>query len=82
MTRELWETVVDLVSALDVPQLGQLGLYLTQARLELPVEVSVIQTAIGFQLAVGAPQFRWSEGIQRRSGRLRVEVGESADESL
>lgn len=82
MTRELWETVVDLVGALDVPQLGQLGLYLTRATLELPVEVTVIQTVVGFQLAIGAPQFRWSEGIQRRSGRLRLEVGARADESL
>jgi hypothetical protein len=74
MSRELWETVTELVGGLAALQGGGAGVRITGMELELPVEMVVVQTRVGFRLLVDAPHFRWNPGLRPRTGRLGLVV--------
>jgi hypothetical protein len=74
MPRELWETVVDLVSALEPAHLAYSGLLLTDATLDLPVDCVFVETNAGFQIRVDAPHARTTAGIERKPTHLRLHL--------
>ncbi len=74
MGRELWETVTELVEALAAPQASSLGLKVTAMTVDLPIELVVVQTEVGFRLLVDAPHYRWDAGLRPRPGRLRLKL--------
>lgn len=82
MQRELWETIVDMVSGLESPQFERLGLRITGATIDLPLELALVRTRVGFLILAGAPQSRWQSDMQRRPGRLRLTVEEHQHERL
>ena len=79
MAREFWETVAELAGALAAPQIKALGLRVTDLSVDLPVEMVVVQTAVGFRLLVDAPHYRWDAGIRPEPGRLRLALAEPSE---
>lgn len=74
MTRELWETVVDLMEALEPQRAALAGLVVTRAALDLPVECVFVETKVGFQIRVDAPAVRIVSGLGRKPTNLRMTV--------
>ncbi len=71
MTRQLWETIADLIDAVDSDALRDLDLALSEVHFDLPVECLFVRTNVGFQLLVDAPAQRVVAGIGRRPVHLR-----------
>ncbi|MCB0208143.1 MAG: hypothetical protein KDJ52_02360 [Anaerolineae bacterium] len=72
MKREFWETVTELLEALAAPQVSELDLRITEMKVDLPVELVVVQTEVGFRLLIDAPHYRWAAGLRPEPGRLRL----------
>jgi hypothetical protein len=81
MRRELWETIVDLLEAVASLQTRETGLHITSLMVDLPVEVLVRQTAVGFTLLADLPQSRWTEGLTAQPGRMQLHLSEVAHEA-
>lgn len=75
MRRELWEATVGMVEALVATSERAPGLRVVGAVLDLPTEVVVVRTSVGFRLLIDAPHYRWDVGLRPRPGRLRMEIG-------
>lgn len=78
MQRELWETVAELIAALSQPEAASAGLQVTGMKLDLPVELVVVRTAVGFRLLLDAPHFRWDAGLRPRTGRIQLAVSHAS----
>lgn len=70
--RELWETIVDVLTAVGAPPVVQRGLTVQSIEIDLPVEIVAQITPIGFRLLVDAPNWRWEDRFSLRSGRLQM----------
>ncbi len=80
MRRELWETITELVEGLAVPQEPASNLHVTGMTVDLPIELVVVQTRVGFRLLVDAPHYRWDVGLRPDPGRLRLNLQELDEE--
>jgi hypothetical protein len=78
--RELWETITELVDALTVPDGERIGLHVTDVDINLPVEVVLAPTEVGFKVYVDVPAWRQETGIQHQKGRLRIRLSEETHE--
>lgn len=74
MKRELWELISELVEALAAPQAEKWGLTVTGMQLELPIELVVAQTEVGFRLLIDAPHYRWDAGLRPEAGRMALQL--------
>lgn len=72
MKRELWEMITELVEALVVPQTEKLGLRVIDMTVQLPVELVIVQTAVGFRLLIDAPHYRWDTGLRPETSQLQL----------
>jgi len=68
----LWETVSELIEALASPQAAEMGLHITKMTVDMPMELVVVQTEVGFRLLIDAPHYRWDVGLRPKTGRLRL----------
>lgn len=78
--RELWETITEIVGALTVPDAESIGLRVTDVDINLPVEVVLAPTDVGFKVYVDVPAWRTETGIQHQKGRLRIRLTEETHE--
>ena len=74
MKREFWQTVTELVEALQVPGSTRLGLKVTSMTIDLPVEMVIVQTEVGFQLLIDALHYRWDAGLRPQPAKLTMTV--------
>ena len=74
MRRELWETLVDLMESMAVPEARVLGLRVTDVTLDLPVEIVLQPTEVGFKFLAGPPMWRQETGLQHQKGRMSVRM--------
>lgn len=74
MRRELWETLLEILNALSLPEAAVQGLRIQSATLDLPVEVAMSYTENGFKLFVDLPRWRWIGGIQEQPARMRLTI--------
>ena len=82
MKRELWETITKLVEALAVPQAAGSGLRVTGMTVDLPVELVIVQTEVGFRLLIDAPHYRWDAGLRPETGRMRLTLRQLEREEM
>lgn len=80
--RELWETLVDVLTAVGSQPAVQRGLVVESVEVDVPVEVVARLTTVGFRLLVDAPQWRWEDGFPLRSGRLIVTLQKDDHDQL
>jgi hypothetical protein len=82
MRRELWETLVDLMSAIHPDELADYDLRVNDVFLDLPIEVTVRHSENSFRLFVDLPQWRWQGGYQMQPGRMIVRLQEERYDQL
>jgi len=82
MRRELWETLVDIMTAINPDELAAIDLRVNDVFLDLPVEVSVHHSEEHFRLFIDLPQWRWQGGYNLKPGRLIVRLQEERDDQL
>ncbi len=80
MQRELWQTLVDMMTAINPQIAGEYGMIIQDVTLDLPVEIVVHRTEQAFYLMVDLPQWRWENGIHLEPGRMRVRLQEMSDD--
>lgn len=74
MRRELWETMVELLEALQTPEASKQGLRINRVLLDLPIELQVLQAESGMQLFADLPRWRWVGGLDAPVGRMRIDI--------
>lgn len=72
MRRELWHLVTELLDAAPPAPPGAAAVRITEMTLDLPVEVAMPRTAVGFRLYADVPRTHWAHGLRARPGRLRI----------
>ena len=72
MRRELWHLVTELLDAAPALPAGDAEIRVTGMTLDLPAEIALPRTSVGFRLYADAPRTQWSYGLRARPGRLRV----------
>ena len=77
MRRALWETIVDVVSALQPPDDAEGILRVTDVEVDMPIEIALAMSPSGFEVLADAPRTRWSDGIREPRSRLRFRCHES-----
>lgn len=80
MRRALWETLVDVMQAVQPQALGPVGLRVTGLSLDLPVEV-VLRTGRDGEVEMLAdlPRWRWVTVFDEPRSRLQLECREEAE---
>ena len=75
MRRELWETVVDIITAVE-QSAGSGALHVTSLSLNVPVQVVVRHTPGGPLLFADVPGWRWRTVYDQQPGRLTLQCDE------
>lgn len=76
MKRELWESIVDLVESVASIDTGTLGLRLTDVTFDMPLNIVLRKTPVGFKFLADAPEWRFPAGLSDQPSRLRITLGE------
>jgi hypothetical protein len=80
--RELWQTVIDIVEALTPTNADALGVRITDVEINLPVEIVLRTTEVGFRVLIDAPVWRQQAGIELQKGRLAMRLHEEMREVM
>jgi len=76
MKRELWESIVDLVDSVIAADLAGTGLRIESAAFDMPLNVVLRPTEVGFKFMADAPEWRFESGLDNQPGRLRLRLEE------
>lgn len=74
MRRELWELITDLATASATSEAMQAGVHVSSLEIDLPVEVQVQPTEVGFRLFVDVPRSLWTEGLREQPTRMKLNL--------
>ncbi|MBX3086003.1 MAG: hypothetical protein KF716_30485 [Anaerolineae bacterium] len=84
--RELWETLTSLMDDInrvsgaevralaDAQAASDVGLVIDDVTLDVPVEITIRKTDVGFRLFMDLPAWRYQSGFVLEPGRMRVRL--------
>ncbi|MEM6252899.1 MAG: hypothetical protein AAF821_08250 [Cyanobacteria bacterium P01_D01_bin.156] len=74
MRRELWETLVELMESVNAIEHDHPELRVTNAVINIPIEVRAEMTQVGFRLLADLPRWEIKTGFEERPSRLKINL--------
>lgn len=74
MRRELWETLVELMESVVAIEADSSDLRITNAVINIPIEVRAKVTEVGFLLLADLPRWQIDTGFEERPGQLKINL--------